>query len=40
MKARIPGAVSSAYESGWASEEVRLFRRTVRRFIEQEFVPQ
>jgi acyl-CoA dehydrogenase len=29
-----------AYESPWVDDEVRLFRRTVRQFIEKELVPQ
>jgi acyl-CoA dehydrogenase len=31
---------SSAYESPWVDDGVRMFRRTVRQFIEREFVPQ
>jgi acyl-CoA dehydrogenase len=30
---------NAAYESPWASEDVQAFRRTVRRFIHDEFVP-
>ena len=28
------------YESPWANDEVRMFRRTVRQFVEKEFAPQ
>jgi acyl-CoA dehydrogenase len=31
---------SAAYESPWVNDEVRIFRRSVRQFIEKEFVPQ
>ena len=31
---------SSAYQSPWVNDEVRMFRKTVRQFIEKEFVPQ
>jgi acyl-CoA dehydrogenase len=31
---------ASTYESPWINDEVRIFRRTVRQFIEKEFVPQ
>lgn len=30
---------SAAYESAWVSDEVRLFRKTVRQFIQREFTP-
>jgi acyl-CoA dehydrogenase len=30
---------SSAYQSPWLNDEVRMFRRTVRQFIEKEFAP-
>jgi acyl-CoA dehydrogenase len=30
---------SSTYESPWTNDEVRMYRRTVRQFIEKEFVP-
>jgi acyl-CoA dehydrogenase len=30
---------SSAYQSPWVNDEVRMFRRTVRQFIEKEFAP-
>jgi len=30
---------SSAYESPWMNDELRLFRDSVRRFIQEEFVP-
>jgi acyl-CoA dehydrogenase len=30
---------SSAYQSPWMNDEVRMFRRTVRQFIEKEFAP-
>jgi acyl-CoA dehydrogenase len=30
---------STAYESPWINDEVRMFRKTVRQFIEKEFVP-
>jgi acyl-CoA dehydrogenase len=30
---------SPAYESPWVDDEVRMFRRSVRQFIEKEFVP-
>src|SRR5690348_755328 len=29
----------SAYESRWVNDEVRMFRTTVRQFIQKEFVP-
>jgi acyl-CoA dehydrogenase len=31
---------SPAYQSAWMNDEVRMFRRTVRQFIEKEFAPQ
>src|SRR6185369_3347932 len=31
---------ASAYESPWVDEDVRIFRKTVRQFVEKEFVPQ
>jgi acyl-CoA dehydrogenase len=31
---------SPAYQSVWMNDEVRMFRRTVRQFIEKEFAPQ
>jgi acyl-CoA dehydrogenase len=30
---------SCAYQSPWVNEDVRMFRTTVRQFVEQEFVP-
>jgi acyl-CoA dehydrogenase len=30
---------SSAYQAPWVNDEVRMFRRTVRQFIEKEFAP-
>jgi acyl-CoA dehydrogenase len=32
--------MSLTYESQWMSDDVRLFRKTVRRFIQEEFTPQ
>jgi acyl-CoA dehydrogenase len=29
-----------AYESSWMNDELRMFRKTVRRFVEKEFAPQ
>jgi acyl-CoA dehydrogenase len=31
---------TGSYQSPWASDDVRAFRKTVRQFIEKEFVPQ
>ncbi len=33
-------ATTVSYESPWVSDETRLFRKTVRRFIQEEFVPE
>src|SRR3954470_22419448 len=30
---------ASTYESPWINDDVRMFRRTVRQFVEKEFVP-
>src|SRR4051812_32777876 len=30
----------TSYESPWLSDDVRMFRKSVRQFVEQEFVPQ
>jgi acyl-CoA dehydrogenase len=34
-----PQAVSYAYVSPWINEEIQLFRKNVKRFIQEEFVP-
>jgi acyl-CoA dehydrogenase len=33
-------ATPAPYESPWVDEDVRMFRRSVRQFVEKEFVPQ
>src|SRR5947209_6010148 len=32
-------SMSSTYQSPWLNDELRMFRQTVRRFIEEEFLP-